>query len=158
MVIVDRLTGYVAAVPCKTQGLNAQKVAELFLRRFVFFTGLPKEITSDNDNIITSAFFKGICEKMGIETHQGVIYRPSSNGRAENAVRSIVNVLRLYLEQRKTLWVDALPFAVKWGWATVHRSLPTLQGGAEAPEKNACVRNFIRNFLHCSCHRVIRCR
>ena len=69
---------------------------------------------SDNDSVITSDFFHSLCQKMGIETHRGVIYRPSSNERAENAVKAVVNSLRLYLEQRKALWVNALPLAV---WA-----------------------------------------
>ena len=65
----------------------------------------------------------GLCEKMGIETHRGVIYRPSSNGRAENAVKAVVNSLRLYYEQRKALWVNALPLAV---WAV--NDLPGIHG------------------------------
>ena len=114
MVIVDRLTGYLTAVPCRAQGLDAKAAADLFLQRCLFFTGVPKEIMSDNDNVITSDFFHSLCEKMGIETHRGVMYRPSSNGRAENAVKAVVNLLCLYLEQRKALWVNALPLAV---WA-----------------------------------------
>ena len=123
MVIVDRLTGYLTAVPCRAQGLDAKAAADLFLQRCLFFTGVPKEIMSDNDNVITSDFFHSLCEKMGIETHRGVIYRPSSNGRAENAVKAVVNSLRLYLEQRKALWVNALPLAV---WAV--NDLPGIHG------------------------------
>ena len=56
MVIVDRLTGYLTAVPCRAQGLDVKAAADLFLQRCLFFTGVPKEIMSDNDNVITSDF------------------------------------------------------------------------------------------------------
>ena len=42
------------------------------------------------------------------------MYRPQSNGRAERAVQSLVNALRLYLVFRKLDWIYALPFAL-WG-------------------------------------------
>ena len=42
------------------------------------------------------------------------MYRPQSNGRAERAVQSIINALRLYLVFRKLDWIYALPFAL-WG-------------------------------------------
>ena len=88
---------------------------QFFFQRFLFFTGIPKEVISDKDNFIIGDFFQSLCERMGIETRKGVIYRPSSNARAENAVNPMVNVLRLYPEQRKASWVLALPMAV---WAT----------------------------------------
>ena len=43
-----------------------------------------------------------------------ILYRPQSNGRAEQAVRSFVNALRLYLVFRKLDWICAFPVAL-WG-------------------------------------------
>ena len=56
-VIVDRLSGYIQAIPCAKKGLTAQMAADLFLTHSVAFMGLPLEILSDNDNLITSEFF-----------------------------------------------------------------------------------------------------
>ena len=42
------------------------------------------------------------------------MYRSQSNGRAERAVQSIINALRLYLVFRKLDWIYALQFAL-WG-------------------------------------------
>ena len=67
--------------------------ADLVLQCFMFFTGNPKEIMRDNHIVITNDFYRSLCERMGIGTHKGVIHRPSSNGRAENAVKLVVNVL-----------------------------------------------------------------
>ena len=51
--IVDRLTGYVMGIPCRDEGLTAEKAAALFLDRCVHFVGLPHEIMSDNDNLMS---------------------------------------------------------------------------------------------------------
>ena len=114
MVLVDRLTGYVTALGCQVLGLDAKRVADSFVQRVFCFTGIPEEIMSDNANAITCHCFRSLLERMGIETHKEVVTRPSSNGRAENAVKSVVNVVLLYWEQRKALWVQVLPLAV---WA-----------------------------------------
>ena len=82
-VIVCRLSGYIVAIPCKKEGLTAKRLAELFLSNCVNFMGLPNEIVSDNDHLISSSFFKTLCELVGIEQHFSIIYRPKGNGRAE---------------------------------------------------------------------------
>ena len=114
LIVVCRLSGYIIAIPTRKKGLDAAKLARIFLERCVFFMGIPREIFSDNDHLITSEFFRTLCAQSGIEQHQGVIYRPQSNGRAEVAVKSVVNALRRFLEERPSNWVEALPMAL-WG-------------------------------------------
>ena len=111
-VIVDQLTGYTMAIPCLGKGLNAEKAASLLLEKCFFFTGLPHEIMSDNDKVISKDFFETLCALSGSEQHKGVIYCPQSNGRAEVAVKLVVNSLRRYLADRKGNWVHALPLAL----------------------------------------------
>ena len=48
----------------------------------------------------------------GVEQQEGVIYRLQSNGRAELAVKSVVNALRCFLKERPGKWVQALPLAL----------------------------------------------
>ena len=71
--------------------------AQLFLEKCVCFMGLPNEIVSDQDHLISSKFFSTLCGLVGIEQHFSIIYRPKGNGRAEAAVRAIVQILRLSL-------------------------------------------------------------
>ena len=114
MGIVCRLTGYILAIPCREEGLTSHKAAALFLHYCAFFTGMPREIHSDNQSIISSEFFDALCGLAGIAQAKSIVYRPQSNGRAERAVQSIMNALRLYLVLCKLGWVYALPFAL-WG-------------------------------------------
>jgi hypothetical protein len=74
--------------------------------------GIPNEILSDNDHLITSLFFRTLCEMTGIEQHSSVIYRPKGNGRAEAAVKAVVSMLRRFLMELDKTWYDALPWAL----------------------------------------------
>jgi hypothetical protein len=134
MVIVDRLSGYVIAIPCKKAGMDASQAADLFYFRVASFMGIPKEIMSDKDNLINSSFFTTLCASAGISQATSTAYRPSGNGRAEGAVKAVVSTLRKFLVQQKTVipknkknkdgvnqvtglernWVVALPLAL---WA-----------------------------------------
>ena len=115
MVIVDRLSGYTMAIPTRKKGLNAERAASLFLQNCVHIFGIPAEILSDVDHLITSHFFTCLCRQSGIRQHQSVIYRPKGNGRAETAVRLTIESLRKLLNEvthESTNWVTALPLAV----------------------------------------------
>ena len=113
-VIVCRLKGCVMVIPYCKERLTSCKAAELFLHRCGFFMGLPKEIQADNQSIISTAFFNALCNLARIEQANSIIYRPKSNGRAERAVQSTINILRQYLLSRKVSWLEALPLAL-WG-------------------------------------------
>ena len=111
MIVVCRLTGYILAVPCD-KSLTAKQLAHLFLERVVGFMGLPQQICSDHDHLVTAKCFQTICQLCGIDMKQSPIYRPRSNGTAERAVQVIVDSLRKILEQTsKKRWVELLPLA-----------------------------------------------
>ena len=109
---VCRLSGFVSAFACAKTGLNSEKFASLYLNKIVSFTGIPFEIVSDNDHLITSRFFTTICQLAGIHQYQSILYRPRGNGRAERAVQSIVDILRRTLTNTELSWVHALPWCV----------------------------------------------
>ena len=111
-VIVCRTSGYIDAIPCQKSGLTAQRVAEMFLTQCVKYMGIPNEILSDNDHLITSHFFTTLCELTGIEQHSSIIYRPQGNGRAEAAVKAVVAMLRKAVLQLRQTWLIALPWAL----------------------------------------------
>ena len=114
MVVVCRFTGYVLAIPTTKLGMDSRKAATLSLERVVFFMGLPKEVFSDNASVINSDFLNDLFDLSGIEHHTSVVYKPSTNGRAEAAVKSLVMALRKFLNQRPRSWYHALPLAL-WG-------------------------------------------
>ena len=56
LVVVCRATGYIIVVPTTMQGLTKEKLAELFLDKCVFLTGLPSEILTDNAKYFNNKF------------------------------------------------------------------------------------------------------
>jgi transposase InsO family protein len=120
-VIVDRLSGYVLCFPCAKKGLTGESVAHLFFHRAVMFLGVPKEIYSDVDIRLVSSFFQTLCTLLGIEQYYSTVYRPQSNGRAETAVKLVINTLRKLLVEQNRSWVEVLPLAL---WAI--NDMPTV--------------------------------
>ena len=94
------------------EGLSAEVAAKLFLRHCVALFGVPNEILTDNDHLICSQFFSTLVDLLGIEQHVAIVYRPKGNGRAEAAVKSVVNILRRTLEGERKNWVQVLPWAL----------------------------------------------
>ena len=94
MAVVCRLSGFVLAIPTTKSGLDNCKAAELLLDRVVVVMAFRARIFADNQSIITSNFTTQLCWLSGIEQHQSVIFYPSSDGRAEAAVKSVVMAVR----------------------------------------------------------------
>ena len=111
LVIVCRLSGFILGLPCRKEGLTAEKVADMFLKNVAIF-GLPHEIMSDCDHLINSKFMRTVCALAGITQHTSIIYRPRGNGRAEAAVRLVVETLRRTLAENPSDWIYALPWAL----------------------------------------------
>jgi len=137
LVIVCRLSGYVMAIPCRKAGLTAEHCARLFLEHVVAFFGLPFEIMSDNDHLINSKFMQTVCTLAGISQHTSILYRPQGNGRAEAAVRAVVDILRKSLTAHPRPWIQALPWCL---WQL--NDLPGVDG-SHSPHKIIFGRDLI---------------
>ena len=75
--------------------------------------GLPHEICSDPDHIITKDFFTTLCELSGVQQKQSPVYRRRSNGRAERAVQVVLDSLRkCFAKTGRNNWVQLLPLAL----------------------------------------------
>ena len=95
MGIVCCLARYVLAITCRQERLTSHQAATVFLHYCTFFTEMPREILSDNPSVITSTFFDALCGLAGSTRDTSIVYGPESNGRADWAVQSIINALRL---------------------------------------------------------------
>ena len=72
----------------------------------------PHELMSDCDHLINSKFMNTLCALSGVTQHTSIVYRPRGNGRAETAVRLVVDMLRRALAEQPTTWPQALPWAL----------------------------------------------
>ena len=83
----------------------------------MFFPGVSNEILRENANYFNNKFVTTLCNLAGISTHESVMYDHRTSGRAERAVKSVVQTLRVYLQETNTptsQWYSKLPMAL-WG-------------------------------------------
>ena len=71
-------------------------MATLFFHRIVWFIELSKEVFSDNDKVLCSSFFSTLFAPSGMEKYHSIAYRPTEDGRAEAAVRQVIEALRKF--------------------------------------------------------------
>ena len=74
-VVVDRLSKMRHFVPCRTT-VDARGLAAMFLREVVRLHGLPKTIVSDRGPQFAAAFWKRICERLGIDRRLSTAFHP----------------------------------------------------------------------------------
>ena len=114
LVVVCRPMGYMLAVRC-SKTLTALVLADLYLERVVRVMGMPQEIFSDQDHLVTAEFFIELSKLSGISMKQSTIKRPQSNGRAERAVQGVVESLRQWpVKTTQQNWAQLLPLPI---WA-----------------------------------------
>ena len=95
---------------CK-DGFDGETAAKAFYEQCFSFFGLPSEILSDNDVWLASSFFQTLCALSGVEQKTATAYHPESNGRAEAAVKAVVNICWRTLLELGRDWVDNFPTA-----------------------------------------------
>ena len=91
LIVVDAYSKWLEVIP--TYGCTS-KVTVSKLRNIFSIHGLPDIIVSDNGSAFTSEEFGEFVCKNGIRHITGAPYHPSTNGLAENAVKTFKNALK----------------------------------------------------------------
>jgi hypothetical protein len=112
MLVVDRLTKLIAAVPCKKTATAADIVRLLFDHWVFRGHGLPTSIVSDRDSKFTSDLWIEICKRVGIRQCMSTASHQQTDGQAERSVRTIKEALRHYANFQQSNWEDHLQAVV----------------------------------------------
>ena len=110
---VDRLSGWMIALPEKRLGLDAKKVAKQMYSRHWSPFGLPSVITSDQGPQFVGAWWRTLCSCFGIRQAFAQAYHHQANGRAEVAGHQVQTRLRKIQLEDGILWPEALPIALR---------------------------------------------
>ena len=113
IVWVDRLSGWIGAIPTQKKGLSAQKCAHLMMERSWDIFGIPSIITSDQGPQFSGKWWRTMCARLGIRQAFSQAHRPQGNGRAEVAGKSLFALLRKMHATQQINWVEALPRAIR---------------------------------------------
>ena len=109
LLCVDRLTGWIIALPTQKEGLTAEKAAHMMMEHGWNLFGIPQVITSDQGENFAGRWWKTMCARLGIRQAYSQAHRAQANGRAEVAGKTIYNLLRKLHTAEKLNWVEALP-------------------------------------------------
>ncbi len=111
MVIVDRFTKLVIAIPCN-KTIDAVAAAKLFLHHVLLRGyGLPRNLISDRDPRFMSVFWQELMRLLGTKHKPSTAFHPQTDGQTEIYNRIIQEVLRNYVSSLQTDWSELLPFA-----------------------------------------------
>src|SRR5262249_18330604 len=90
---------------------DAEKIAEIFLRRIYARFGMPRKLITDRDPRFTSKFWEHLCKRIGIKRSLSSAYHPRTDGQTEQANKTVKQIIRANLDQFRTNWPKVLPMA-----------------------------------------------
>jgi hypothetical protein len=97
-------------IPCN-ETINAEGVAELYLRYVFPRYGLPIKIVSDRDPRFTSKFMKELFRLIGAKANTSTAYHPRTDRQSERTNQFLGQFLRPWVNVQQDNWEPYLPIA-----------------------------------------------
>ena len=95
------------------------------MEHWIFTYGPPKTLISDNGKQFASKFFQAVCSLLGLSNIFTSTYHPQTNGKVEQYNRTILAMLRNYVNEHQNNW-DRYATALTYAYNNhVHRSTST---------------------------------
>jgi hypothetical protein len=97
-------------IPCN-ETIDADGVADLYLRNVFVQYGLPSKVICDRDPRFISRFMQTLCKRMGIKVNASTAYHPRTDGQSERSNQWLEQWLRPWTNFAQNNWRKYLPFA-----------------------------------------------
>jgi transposase InsO family protein len=108
LVISDYFTKYTDAFPLRHH--TAPVVADILMRRWIVYHGVPKQVHSDQGPEFESALIQSLAKLLGSTKTRTAPYRPQSDGQVERFNRTLLNMLSAFVTDQALDWDDHLPY------------------------------------------------
>ncbi len=155
--VTDQYSKYVICWP--TRNLTASTLANQFHEKVICVYGAPRRLVSDNGPAFASNLFAELMKLYNIKHSLSTAYHPQTQGGTERAQRSIVTLLRAFVNARQTNWVQYLP-SVVWAlnstesqaigtspFLLVFGRLPLSPADISVPDPFEAPRSVLEHFL-----------
>ena len=106
LIIIDKLSKRKILEFCNS--MDAEIVAEIFIRKFYRQHGLPTVIISDRNRQFVNILWKKICSIFCIQRKFSTVYHPQIDGTTEKMNQIMGTFLRTYIDFDQRNWVKLL--------------------------------------------------
>ena len=106
LVITDYFTKWVEVIPLPDQ--TALATSKALVEKVIFYHGPPKALITDRGSNFTSELFNHVCKALNTKHRTTTAYHPQTNGLTERFNKTVVEMLRKYLDDGFTNWEEML--------------------------------------------------
>jgi len=89
--------------------VTAKDTAELVVRHVIRLHGIPEDIVSDRDTKFSNHFWRSIMEILNVKLNMSSTAYPQTDGQSERTNRTVLEMLRSYVNEKNNDWVNHLP-------------------------------------------------
>jgi transposase InsO family protein len=117
--IVDKFSKWAVVLPCQ-KSMSTKELVDLLWTRVFAWAGLPASIVGDRDTRLSASRFRAVCKALNLKLKLSVAYHPQTDGATEVFNKTLLNMLRCFVNQYHSNWVDMLPPLLYAYHNTVH--------------------------------------
>ena len=101
--------------------ITEKNVRNFVLRYIICRFRSPRVLVSDNGKLFDKDSFRDFCSQLGIKNHYSSPAHPQANGQVEVTNRSLLKIIKIWLEGAKGIWPEELP-SILWAYRTTART------------------------------------
>jgi transposase InsO family protein len=83
----------------------------VFLKHVIANHGLPEQLISDRDKLLTSNLWTALMQHVGVKHKMSTAYHPQTDGQTERLIKLWSNTSVFYIDASHNNWVGLLPLA-----------------------------------------------
>ena len=104
---IDYFTKWVEANTLAT--ITKKNVRNFVWKNIICRYGIPRVLVSDNGKQFDNDVFRDFCSQLGIKNHYSSPAHPQANGQVKVTNRSLIKIIKIWLEGTKGIWLEELP-------------------------------------------------
>lgn len=107
LILVDRFSKRIRIRAC-SDTITAEATAQIVIDELLRNNGMINSIVSDRDTRFVSAFWQEYFRLLGTTLKMSTARHPQTDGQSERSIQTIKTMLRHYVNERQSDWLDQL--------------------------------------------------
>ena len=101
--------------------ITKKNIRSFIWRNIVCRYGIPRVLVLNNRKQFDNDSFRDFCSQLGIKNLYSSPAHPQANGQVEVTNRSLLKIIKTWVEGEKGIWPEELP-SVLWAYRTIART------------------------------------